>query len=121
MRRRFAATWTVVAGVLGIMAPLAAAATFKHAPAVLGEKIATLAAESPISAGGGWLIWSAPENRGWRLHAYHAGRVSVLPIPPRPEPFDATVGSDARGRAVAIFSRCTKTPRMNGTGGSGPC
>jgi len=119
MRRRFAGALTVVAGVLGTVAPLAAAATFKQAPAVLGEKIATLTAESPISAGGGWLIWSAPEKGGWMLHAYHTGRVSVLPIPPRPEPFDATVGSDARGRAVATFSRCTKTPTMSGTGGSG--
>jgi hypothetical protein len=107
------------------MVPLAAAAVNEvptvpgEEPAVLGEKIATLTAESPISAGQGWLIWSAPENGGWTLHAYHSGRVSLVPTSPRPEPFDATVGSDARGRAVATFSRCTHTPTMDGTGGSG--
>ena len=78
MRPRLAATLTIVAGALGAVAPLAAAATFKRVPAVLGGKIATLTAESPISAGQGWLIWSVPESGGWKLHAYHAGRVSVL-------------------------------------------
>jgi hypothetical protein len=120
MRGRLATASTILAGVPGIIAPVARAATFKELPAALGEKIATLTAASPVSAGQGWLIWSAPQNSGeWTLDAYHAGRVSVLPIRPRAEPFDATVGSDAHGRAVATFSRCTNTPRMNGTDGEG--
>jgi hypothetical protein len=88
------------------------------APAAAGtsrETIATLTEESPLSGGQGWLVWSWLEEDSWRLIAYHAGRESVVPIRPRPEPFDATVGSDIHGRAVVTFSRCNKTPRMTGT------
>ncbi|HUB72776.1 MAG TPA: hypothetical protein VL979_01915 [Solirubrobacteraceae bacterium] len=35
-----------------------------------------------------------------------------LPVASRPQPFDATVGTDARGAPVVVFSRCRRTPRM---------
>lgn len=34
----------------------------------------------------------------------------TLPIAPRPEPFPVDLGTDARGRVVAVFSRCTAFP-----------
>jgi hypothetical protein len=120
MRQRLVAVLVAVVGEsFGCVLPLAQATASMRSPAMLGETIATLTAESPISAGQGWLIWSAPEGGGWTLHAYHAGLASVVQTSPRPEPFDATVGTDAKGRAVAVFSRCSVTPKMSGTGPGG--
>jgi hypothetical protein len=81
-----------------------------------GPVIASLEADTPISAGAGWLVWSAPSKGGWGLDAYHAGRIAALPVSPRPEPFDASVGTDSRGAPVVTFSRCTKTPRVETAG-----
>jgi hypothetical protein len=78
--------------------------------------IATLTAESPVSAGAGWVVWSVPAAHGWRLAAYHGGAVRVLDAAPRPQPFDVSVGTDTSG-AVAVFSRCARTPVMHGIGG----
>jgi hypothetical protein len=74
--------------------------------------IATLTAETPISAGAGWLVWSVRAPGGWVLDGYHEGTVAQLPIAPRPQPFDASVGSDQHGNPVVVFSRCARTPRM---------
>ena len=40
--------------------------------------IATLSAESPISAGEGWLIWSVPSGTGWALEGLHHGRLWTI-------------------------------------------
>jgi hypothetical protein len=79
--------------------------------------LATLTAESPVSAGDGWVVWSVPAPHGWRLAAYHRGAVRVLDAAPRPQPFDVSVGTDRRGVAVAVFSRCARTPVMQAIGG----
>ncbi len=81
-------------------------------PLRLGPPVATLTAETPVSAGDGWLVWSAPAPLGWKLVTFHEGKTSTVPIAPRAEPFDATVGTDVRGRAVATFSRCASPPTM---------
>jgi hypothetical protein len=81
-------------------------------PATAGT-IATVNGITPLSAGGGWLVWSSPGTGGWVLMAYHDGRVRQLPLAPRSEPFDASVGSNARGAPVVSFSRCKHTPRMS--------
>ncbi len=83
------------------------------APAARGESpIATLTAPTPISGGGGWIVWSAPTAGGWTLDGWHAGTTRVLALARRPQPFDASVGSDARGRPVVTFSRCRRTPKL---------
>jgi len=79
--------------------------------------IATLTAQTPISAGAGWLVWSVPVGARWALEAYHDGAVARVPIASRSQPFDASVGTDSAGAAVAVFSRCSRTPQMDGVGG----
>ncbi len=78
----------------------------------LPRTIAPISAEAPVSAGGGWLLWSAPVSAGWGLDAYHDGTIQALPVAPRPQPFDISVGTDIHGKPVATFSRCQKTPKM---------
>jgi hypothetical protein len=86
---------------------------FLAASAARGETpIATLTAPTPISGGGGWIVWSAPTAGGWTLDGWHAGTTRVLALARRPQPFDASVGSDARGRPVVTFSRCRRTPKL---------
>ena len=116
---RFAAAVALLSGSLGCTVQLAQAAAPPQPAAMLGPTIATLPAESPISAGQGWLVWSTPEGGGWKLHTYHSGEASTLPIAARPEPFDATVGSNDRGQAVATFSRCKRTPGTSGVAPGG--
>jgi hypothetical protein len=77
----------------------------------LPRTIAPVRAEVPISAGGGWLLWSVPVGTTWGLDAYHDGTIQALPVARRPQPFDVNVGTDAHGKPVATFSRCSKTPR----------
>jgi hypothetical protein len=78
--------------------------------------VATVTAETPISAGGGWLLWSVRAHGGWDLQALHAGRIEALPVPPRPQPFDVSVGTDAHGAPAATFSRCKHTPSVRDVG-----
>ena len=92
----------------GLLAPAAAGAS--------STPIATLSAETPISAGQGWLVWSARSASGWSLEGFHEGRVVHLPVAPRPRPFDAHVGTDAKGAPVVTYSRCRVTPNMEDAG-----
>jgi hypothetical protein len=101
----------IVAGSAALAAPSSAAAKS-------GTVIATVTADTPVSAGSGWVVWSAPVAGGWQLEAYHAGAVSALDVAPRPEPFDASVGTDAEGAAVVTFSRCTTPPRLESDSGN---
>jgi hypothetical protein len=72
--------------------------------------IASLSTNVAISAGQRWLVWSVPVAGGWGLEAYHHGQISPLPVAPRSQPFDVSVGTDATGAPVATFSRCVHTP-----------
>jgi hypothetical protein len=78
--------------------------------------IATVAAQTPISAGDGWLVWSVSSHGGWILDAYHDGEVEALPVKPRPEPFDVNIGTNSSRAPVATFSRCRQTPKMYAVG-----
>lgn len=82
--------------------------------------LASVAANTPISARAGWVAWSEPSPGGWRLLAWHSGLTVRLAVAPRPEPFDVNVGTDARGRPVATFSRCTSTPQATAFFNDGP-
>jgi hypothetical protein len=89
--------------------------------------IANLSTEVPISAGQGWLLWSVSVAGGWGLDAYHHGQISAIPVAPRPQPFDVSVGTNAAGAPVATFSRCVRTPlpseasQFSGTDRSSGC
>lgn len=78
--------------------------------------ISTLSAESPISAGQGWLVWSVRSGTGWSLESFHEGRLATLPVATRPQPFDAQVGTNAAGAPVVTYSRCRVTPAMEDAG-----
>ena len=89
-------------GALTLWAPVAVAAPLT---------IASLTADVPISAYGGWVVWSVPVPGGWGLNAWHAGVVTALPIAARPDPFDVDVGTDADLKVVVTFSRCSTNPK----------
>jgi hypothetical protein len=75
--------------------------------------IAPVASDGPISAYGGWVVWSTPVEGGWGLTAWHDGKVLPVRVVPRAQPFDLDLGPDAKGRVVATFSRCSNTPRVS--------
>jgi hypothetical protein len=108
-------------GAIGRRRVLGAAAVFCTllAPAAARANstvIATLSAESPISAGHGWLVWSVHSATGWSLEGFHHDRLATLPVATRPQPFDAQVGTNAAGAPVVTYSRCRVTPAMEDAG-----
>lgn len=94
-----------------------ASAAAPTAPAADAQPLAILTARTPVSAGSGWIVWSARQGARWRLTARHAGVTRRLAIAGRFVPFDADVGTDRRGRAVATFSRCESDPQPGPAGG----
>lgn len=102
----------LVLGAAAVCCALLAPATARAS----STPIATVSAENPISAGHGWLVWSARSSNGWSLEGFHEGRVVSLPVAPRPRPFDAQVGTDAAGAPVVTYSRCRVTPKMEDAG-----
>jgi hypothetical protein len=67
-----------------------------------------------VSAYGGTLLWSSfePASGLFRLVtiASPGAAPQVLPVPGRPVPFDADVGPDTSGHAVAVYARCAGEP-----------
>jgi len=90
---------TLVAGVIAALALAMPAGA---------QELAQLNDQSPIAAHGGWVAWSARVDGRYRLFSWHDGLTRMLPVPGRARPFDADVGSDTRGRAVATYSRCAR-------------
>ena len=99
-------------GAAAVCCALLAPAAARANPTV----VATLGAESPISAGHGWLVWSVRSGAGWSLEGFHEGRLVTLPVATRPQPFDAQVGTDGAGAPVVTYSRCRVTPAMETVG-----
>jgi hypothetical protein len=97
------------AGATGVSGPVPSVA-LPSAPVAAGRVIASLDADVPIAAGGGWLVWSVPVAGGYGLDGSHGGVTRPLNVAPRPQPFDLNVGTSATGKAVVTFSRCAKTP-----------
>src|SRR5262245_44963312 len=80
------------------------------APSASAQPLASVASATPVSAAAGWVVWSQHATTTWRLMARNRGITRQLPIMGRRVPFDADVGTDRRGRAVATFSRCDSEP-----------
>lgn len=99
-------------GVAAVCCALLAPAAARANSAV----IASLSAETPVSGGHGWLVWSVASAGGWSLESFHEGRLATLPVAMRPQPFDAQVGTDAAGAPVVTYSRCRVTPVMEDAG-----
>jgi hypothetical protein len=103
-----------LAAVLGAAALALAAAAAAVAPrSASAQSSQTIAVEpftSKISAYAGLVVWSHWDAAGgaYRLMDHYRGRSEVLPIAPRRVPFDVDLGPDARGRVVAVYSRCSR-------------
>jgi hypothetical protein len=107
----------VTAAAVAVAVPACAADTAVALANPSSSVVAAVSADTPIAAGGGWLVWSVPGPGGWTLEALHGGTLIRLPAARRPQPFDVSVGTDASGHWVAVFSRCSRTPRYRGVGG----
>lgn len=73
---------------------------------VRAEVIAREKRITPITAHGSYAAWSRFDGRAFRLMIWHDGRARRAAVRSRPAPFDADLGVDARGRVVAVYSRC---------------
>src|SRR3954447_2154250 len=69
----------------------------------------TLPAPSIVSAYHSTVAYSAYKNGLWSLVV--GGK--TVPVKPRRVPFDVDLGPDARGRTVAVYSRCASDPNPN--------
>lgn len=82
--------------------------TAADAAPVPSRVIAAVDAGTPLSAYGGSLVYSRismPDGR-FRLVRVRDGVTTELPVASRAVPFDVDLGPDARGRIVAVYSRC---------------
>jgi hypothetical protein len=70
--------------------------------------VAQLDRATPIAAHSGVVAWSEPEGgtRRFRLVLRQGGAVTPAAIAPDAAPFDVSLGRDAAGRLVALYSRC---------------
>jgi hypothetical protein len=92
--------------VLGVLVAAVAAPSLASADDV----VASLTRGTPISAYGGALAWSeydAASDR-YALVVQRGGRTARAPIANAARPFDVSLGPDARGRIVALYTRCRR-------------
>lgn len=69
--------------------------------------VTTTTGDAKLSALNGWLVWSEPDGPAWRLVGLRHGAKRTFAVAARPRPFDVDLGTDARGRVVATYTRCT--------------
>lgn len=97
-------------GAIIATAVLAAAVA---APAARGEVVERQRAATSIAAWDGYAAWSRYEGpRRFRLVIWHEGRIRRAAVPARAAAFDVDLGLDARGRVVAVYSRCARIDRQ---------
>ena len=94
-----------------ILLPLSAlvALAVPAAPAQADDLVAELPRDTPIAAYAGQLAWSAYDAATGRYRLTIAGRggtPAAAPIRPATRPFDVSLGPDAKGRVVALYTRC---------------
>ncbi len=70
--------------------------------------VAEIARDTPIAAYGGAVAWSAYDAASGRyaLVIRRGATVAPAPIATAAEVFDVSLGPDARGRVVALYTRC---------------
>ncbi len=83
------------------------------APAGADDAVAELAADTPLSAYGGALAWSDYDAASERfaLVIRQGDATAAAPIATARRAFDVSLGPDARGRVVALYTRCRVAPR----------
>jgi hypothetical protein len=81
-------------------------------PSPVAPQLKQLSGCSGVSAHDGRLVWSAYDStaRAFVLMTASRSVVARAPVPARAQPFDADLGEDARGRVVALYSRCAGDP-----------
>ena len=99
---------------LRVLAPcVALGALIAPAPASADGVVAGLARATPIAAHGGVVAWSDYDGaaKRYRLVIRVGGASSPAPVADSVKPFDVSLGPDARGRVVALYSRCRRPDR----------
>lgn len=93
---------------LAVLFASVALACAPAAHAVTATPLTTVAADTPISAYGGWVAWSEQGADGmYRIVAWHDGVKTTLNyIAPRSVPFDLDLGPGPAARPGITFSRC---------------
>jgi hypothetical protein len=84
--------------------------------AVTVTPLAPVSGTAPISAYGGYVVWSEQGSDGlWRLVRFHDGsKETVSAVAPRSVPFDVDAGPGALDRPQATFSRCADEAARRG-------
>jgi len=95
---------------LRILALLPALAVASPARA---EVVARQRAATTVAAHGDYAAWSRYEGpRRFRLVIWQDGKARRAKVEPRGAAFDVDLGTDARGRVVAVYSRCARYNRQ---------
>ena len=84
------------------------------AAAQADDLVAELPRDVPIAAYAGYLAWSGYDaaTGGYRLMIAARGTTAAAaPIPPSAGAFDVSLGPDAQGRIVALYTRCASEGR----------
>ena len=92
---------------------LLAATLLAATPAAADEAVADLPRDTPIAAYGSAVAWSQydPASRRYRLVVRLDGVATPAPVAAARRPFDISLGPDARGRLVALYTRCRTATR----------
>jgi len=77
------------------------------------DLVADLARDTPISAYGGAVAWSAYDvsSRRYGLVIRQGHATAAAAVKTARSPFDVSLGPDSRGRIVALYTRCRGTNR----------
>ena len=88
------------------------AATFAPAARAADTVLSSGANLTNPTAVDGQVVLSSldPATGRWQLVRYANGVLAPLPVAERSVPFDADAGTDAQGRPVVVYSRCTQEP-----------
>jgi hypothetical protein len=99
-------TTTIRSGLLALCALLTALVA--PAPAGADAVVANLVRDTPVSAYGGWLAWSDydAESQRYRLVLQVGDQTVPAAMRDSARAFDVSLGPDARGRIVALYTRC---------------
>src|SRR3954469_22961202 len=77
--------------------------------------VATMAGATVVAAAQGWTAWSELRDGAYVLVLRAPEGTTTTPaVATRGVPFDLDLGTDAAGRPVAAYSRCTTEPRPTG-------
>lgn len=88
-------------------------ALFAPPVAVADDAVADLVRETPISAYGGAVAWSAYDAASGRyaLVIHQRAATTAARMATARRPFDVSLGPDAAGRVVALYTRCRAATR----------